>query len=62
MRMPCSTSPRRPRWLAESGVHWPFGDWLVRDGGLRGTVIRLGHAFEAVALEEDTVTIGAAAF
>ena len=42
-------------------VHWPFGDWLVRDGGLRGTVIRLGHAFEAVALEEDTVTIGAAA-
>ena len=41
-------------------VHWPFGDWLVRDGGLRGTVIRLGHGFETIAIDDDTVTLGAA--
>ena len=42
-------------------VHWPFGDWLVRDGGLRGTVIRLGHDFETITVNEETVTLGAAA-
>ena len=42
-------------------VHWPFGDWLVRDGGLRGTVIRLGHAFETITVDDETVTMGAAA-
>jgi UDP-N-acetylmuramate dehydrogenase len=42
-------------------VHWPFEDWLVRDGGLKGAVIRLGRGFEAIVLDEDTVTIGSAA-
>jgi len=42
-------------------VHWPFGDWLVRDGGLRGTVIRLGTDFEDITVGEETVTLGAAA-
>jgi UDP-N-acetylenolpyruvoylglucosamine reductase len=42
-------------------VHWPFGDWLVRDGGLKGTVIRLGHGFEIITVDEETVTMGAAA-
>lgn len=42
-------------------VHWPFGDWLVRDGGLRGTVIRLGHAFESISVDEEAVTMGSAA-
>jgi UDP-N-acetylmuramate dehydrogenase len=42
-------------------VHWPFQDWLVRDGGLRGAVLRLGRAFEAVQVDEDSVTLGAAA-
>ena len=42
-------------------VHWPFQDWLVRDGGLKGAVIRLGRAFESITLDEDAVTIGAAA-
>ena len=42
-------------------VHWPFGDWLVRDGGIRGAVVRLGHGFERIALSEDTLVMGSAA-
>ena len=42
-------------------VHWPFQDWLVRDGGLKGAVIRLGRSFEHITLQDDTVTLGAAA-
>lgn len=42
-------------------MHWPFQDWLVRDGGLKGAVIRLGRSFERIELGEETVTIGAAA-
>ena len=42
-------------------VHWPFADWLVRDGGLRGTVLRLGEAFERIDLNADTITLGSAA-
>ena len=34
---------------------------IVRDGGLRGVVIRLGRGFNAIAVEGDTVTAGAAA-
>lgn len=33
---------------------------IVRDGGLRGVVIRLGRAFAEVAIDGDTVTAGAA--
>ena len=42
-------------------IHSPFCDWLVRDGGLKGTVIRLGLAFEHITLTEHTITLGAAA-
>jgi len=34
---------------------------IVRDGGLRGVVIRLGRGFNAIAVEGGTVTAGAAA-
>jgi len=42
-------------------VHWPFSDWLVRDGGLKGAVLRLGRGFEQIIVEDHTVTIGSAA-
>lgn len=42
-------------------VHWPFEDWLVRDGPLAGVVVRPGRAFEGLQHEDDDlVTIGAA--
>ena len=34
---------------------------IVRDGGLRAVVIRLGRAFNAITTEGDTITAGAAA-
>lgn len=34
---------------------------IVRDGGLRAVVIRLGRGFNAISVEGDTVTAGAAA-
>ena len=34
---------------------------IVRDGGLRAVVIRLGRGFNGIAVEGDTVTAGAAA-
>ncbi|MDN5568788.1 MAG: UDP-N-acetylmuramate dehydrogenase [Paracoccus sp. (in: a-proteobacteria)] len=34
---------------------------IVRDGGIRGVVIRLGRAFNSVSVEGETVTVGAAA-
>lgn len=39
---------------------WPMSDWLVRDGGVRGLVIRLGTAFEGVRWEDGLCWIGAA--
>jgi UDP-N-acetylmuramate dehydrogenase len=42
-------------------IHSPFSDWLVRDGGLKGTVIRLGQHFESIHLTEDSISLGAAA-
>ena len=42
-------------------IHSPFSDWLVRDGGLKGTVIRLGQAFEHIHVNEDTITLGSSA-
>jgi len=41
-------------------IHSPFSDWLVRDGGLKGTVIRLGQEFETIVLTEDSIILGAA--
>ena len=29
-------------------IHWPFGDWLVRDGGYKGLIIRLTGDFEKI--------------
>src|SRR6056297_3263975 len=34
---------------------------IVRDGGIRGVVIRLGRGFNTIAVEGDRVTAGAAA-
>lgn len=34
---------------------------IVRDGGIRGVVIRLGRGFNAIEIQGDTVTAGAAA-
>ncbi|KGJ04121.1 UDP-N-acetylmuramate dehydrogenase [Paracoccus halophilus] len=34
---------------------------IVRDGGIRGLVVRLGRGFNAIEIQEDTVTAGAAA-
>lgn len=34
---------------------------LVRDGGVRGVVIRLGRAFAAIKVEDTTLTVGAGA-
>jgi UDP-N-acetylmuramate dehydrogenase len=41
-------------------IHWPFADWLVRDGGLRGTVLRLGAQFERITVSDEHVTMGSA--
>lgn len=42
-------------------VCWPMGDWLVRDGGVKGLVLRPGRAFEGVHRADDRVWLGAAA-
>lgn len=42
-------------------ICWPLGDWLVRDGGVRGLVVRLGVGFEGVRVEDGLVWLGAAA-
>ncbi|MDP6931584.1 MAG: hypothetical protein QGG40_01650 [Myxococcota bacterium] len=41
-------------------IHWPFSDWLVRDGGIKGVVIRPGSGFEGVRHDEEGSHIGAA--
>lgn len=42
-------------------IHWPFSDWIVRDGGLTGVVFRLGLEFESITLEDGAVHLGSAA-
>ena len=42
-------------------LHWPFADWLVRDGGLTGAVVRLSGEFERIEVGERSITMGAAA-
>ena len=42
-------------------IHSPFSDWLVRDGGLKGTVIRLGRGFEEIQVNDEAIILGAAA-
>ncbi len=41
-------------------VHWPFEEWLVRDGGIAGLVIRPGHAFEDWRVEDGGLVLGGA--
>lgn len=42
-------------------LHWPHQDIIVRDGGLRGLVVRPGAGFETMARPTpDTITLGAA--
>ncbi|HBS49961.1 MAG TPA: UDP-N-acetylenolpyruvoylglucosamine reductase [Rhodobacteraceae bacterium] len=50
--------------LAPEVPVFPMGvgsNLIVRDGGLRGVVIRLGRGFNSITIEGDTVTAGAAA-
>lgn len=42
-------------------VHWPLAEWLVRDGGVKGLVLRPGRDFERVWRDGDRVWMGAAA-
>ena len=41
-------------------LHWPLQDWLVRDGGMRGLVVRPGAGFERVSITDTEVVLGAA--
>ena len=52
------------RDLPPSVPVFPIGvgsNLIVRDGGIRGVVIRLGRAFNGIEIEGETVTVGAAA-
>jgi UDP-N-acetylmuramate dehydrogenase len=52
------------RALAPDVPVFPMGvgsNLIVRDGGIRGVVIRLGRGFNGIDVEKDTVTVGAAA-
>ena len=42
-------------------IHWPFEDWLVKDGGLAGIVLRLEGDFEAVRSIQHGIELGTAA-
>ena len=41
-------------------IHWPFEDWLVRDGGLGGVVLRLGLGFDWLRRTPEAVVLGSA--
>jgi UDP-N-acetylenolpyruvoylglucosamine reductase len=42
-------------------LHWPFEDWLVKDGGLNGIVLRLEGEFEHIRSIEHGIELGTAA-
>jgi UDP-N-acetylmuramate dehydrogenase len=42
-------------------IHWPFQDWIVREGGVANLVVRPGGELERVWVEGDVLWIGAAA-
>ena len=48
---------RRKTWR----IHWPFQDWLVRDGGVQGCVLRLEGEFETVWRTREYIELGSAA-
>lgn len=41
-------------------LHWPFQDWVVRDGRLPGLTVRPGAGFEGIEQHEDRLVLGAA--
>jgi UDP-N-acetylenolpyruvoylglucosamine reductase len=47
---------RRQTWR----IHWPFEDWLVRDTGLQGCVLRLEGEFEQIRSNADSIELGSA--
>jgi UDP-N-acetylmuramate dehydrogenase len=42
-------------------IHWPFQDWIVREGGVANLVVRPGGELERIWSEGDVLWIGAAA-
>jgi UDP-N-acetylenolpyruvoylglucosamine reductase len=42
-------------------IHWPFQDWIVREGGVTNLVVRPGGELERIWFEGDALWIGAAA-
>lgn len=44
-----------------SRIHWPFQDWIVREGGVGSLVVRPGGELERIWLEGDVLWIGASA-
>jgi len=48
---------RRKTWR----VHWPFQDWLIKDGGIHGCVLRLEGEFEKVSQGVDHIELGTSA-
>jgi hypothetical protein len=55
-RVPCRAAPDIPVFPMGVG-----SNLIVRDGGMRGVVIRLGRGFNAIEIDGDRVTAGAAA-
>jgi UDP-N-acetylmuramate dehydrogenase len=52
-----ATRRHKSRWA----VHWPWQDLLVREGGIRGLVVRPGAGFEGLQVEaDDRIVLGAA--
>jgi UDP-N-acetylenolpyruvoylglucosamine reductase len=48
---------RRHSWR----LHWPFQDWLVKDGGIKGCILRLEGEFEKIVSGEGFIELGTAA-
>ena len=42
-------------------IHWPFEDWLVRDGVWNGVLLRLEGDFEKVQVIENGIQLGSSA-
>ena len=42
-------------------IHWPFQDWLVKDGGIKGCIVRLEDEFEEITQQHDRIELGTAA-
>lgn len=48
---------RRQNWR----FHWPFEDWLVRDHGIQGCIVRLEGAFEEIHVQTKHIQMGVSA-